>query len=132
MSSYRFSIIVGNVGADPTLQYTDSGVARVRFNVAVNEVFTRDGQKVERVYWHSVTCWRQLAEICAAHVKKGMLVMVTGTLDARAYLARSGEPQASLDMTARDVRFLSGKPDAAQPAPDTEESEAESLEDIPF
>lgn len=123
---FQETIIVGNVGREVTMKYTPGGDAVADFTVAVNKRFTgKDGELVERTTWFRVTCWRKLAETVNQHVYKGMQVLVTGEVDVSAYL-KDGEARATLELTARDVRFLSRKDDAPGGGG------AAPLDDIPF
>ncbi|MEM9953990.1 MAG: single-stranded DNA-binding protein [Chloroflexota bacterium] len=106
--AFEQTIIVGNVGRDPELRYTQSGAAVCDFSVAVTTRW-RDSQtneQKERTRWYRISAWRGLAEVCNQYVKKGMSVLVTGTVEANAYMGQDGQPRASLDLTARDVQFL--------------------------
>ncbi len=127
MRGWRQTIILGTVGNEPTLRYTQSGVAVCSFSVVVNEEWERDGEKHKRAYWHKISAWRQLGEVCNQHVHKGMQVHVVGNVEARGYTNNNGEPAASLELTARDVQFLGGRGDSNQgdndnypPAPDNQ------------
>jgi single-strand DNA-binding protein len=115
--TYQQVIVVGNVGRDPELRYTQSGVAVTDFPVATNRSWTdQNGQRQERTTWWRVTCWRRQAEVVAQYVKKGRQVMVVATqVEADAYMGRDGEPRSSLNITADEVRFLSdGGPSSSQ------------------
>lgn len=114
--SYNQVIVVGNVGRDPELKYTKSGIAVVDVPIAVNEVRTdQDGNRQESTTWWRVTFWRRDAEIIAQYVKKGKLLLVHGTkVEARAYLDRNNEPRASLEMTADRFKFLGGRDDGSE------------------
>ena len=106
--TWHQTIIVGNLGGDPELRYMQSGRAVCNFSVAVSERW-RDRQTnemQERTTWYRVAVWGNQAEPCNTYLAKGSQVMVTGNVSARAYINNSGEAAASLDMNARDVRFL--------------------------
>lgn len=106
-------ILVGNVGRDPELRYTDGGSAVCDFSLATNRSWKdRDGNRQSEVTWWRVTVWGQQAEIVNTYVKKGRQVLViVDRIEANAYSAKDGTPQASLDVTARTVRFLGGRDD---------------------
>ena len=115
------TIIVGNLGQDPELKYTPTGIAVCNFSVAVNTRWTdKDGEKKEKVTWYRVAAWRGLAENCAQYLSKGRQVMVTGTVEASAWIDKEGEARASLELTARDVRFLGGKGNGGNNEPEEE------------
>lgn len=108
--------IVGNLGSDPEMRYTPSGVPVTSFSVAVNrKVKLQDGSVQEKTTWFRVTAWRQLAETCSQYLSKGRMVLIEGEVEVSAYAAQDGTPRASLELTARDVRFLGGRSDAPAP-----------------
>ncbi len=113
MASFQQVIIVGNLGRDPELKYLQSGVPVCNFTVAVS-TFSGTGEgRQEKTTWFRVAAWRDLGERCNQYLSKGRSVMVIGTIDARAYTDNSGQPQATLELTARDVRFLGSRGDSA-------------------
>ena len=79
------------------------------FNVAVNNRYTNAaGDNVEETFWFRITTWRRQAEACAEYVRKGNLVLVVGELkQPTIWHDKDGQAQATLDLTARSVRFLS-------------------------
>lgn len=136
MTGYQQCIIVGNVGRDPELKYLQSGVPVCNFTVAVNQVSGTAENRTEKTVWFRVAAWRQLGETCAKYLAKGKQVMVIGTVDVRAYTDNSGQPQATLELTARDVRFLGTRADG-QPTGDyggdySGGGAPGSADDIPF
>ena len=125
---YEQTIIIGNVGRDPEMRYTPNGKAVTNFSVAVNRRFKgKDGQMQERTKWFRVTAWDKLAELCNQYLRKGRLVLVAGEIDASAYANQAGEPAASLELTAREVKFLGGKPQEDEPPVSTP-----AATDMPF
>ena len=114
---YHSLIIVGNVGKDPEARMTPSGQAVTSFSVATNRDYTTGtGEKVKETIWFRVTTWGKQAEVCNQYVKKGMKVLVDGTLTPdkvtggpRVWTKNDGNPAASFEVTAGTVRFLSNK-----------------------
>jgi single-strand DNA-binding protein len=127
MAGYQHIMIIGNVGRDPELRYTQSGVAVCGFSVAVNRTWTQDGEQREEVTWFRVSAWRGLAETCNQYVHKGMQIMVAGRIGASAYTGQDGEPRAGLELTALDVQFL-GRRGETHAAPGGKEE----ADDFPF
>ena len=113
MAGWDQTIIVGNVGRDPELRYTQAGVAVCDFSVAVTKRLGRDdaGNAREKTTWYKVTCWRQQAEIAAQYVTKGKQIMVVGSVDASAYVNKQGNAAASLELTADRFELLGGRGD---------------------
>jgi single-strand DNA-binding protein len=110
------TIISGNLGGEPELKYTPSGVPVCSFNVATNKKWTdADGNRKEKVTWFRVSVWRGQAEPCHNFLHKGSKVLVTGEMEApKVYTNKAGEQAASLDLTATNVEFLSGQEDGGQ------------------
>ncbi len=106
---YQQITIVGCAGKDAEQRYLPDGKPVATFSVAASEKWKdAQGQPQERTVWFKVTAWQQLAEICGQYVKKGMKVLVVGTLsEPKPYQKRDGEYAASLDVRANVVRFLS-------------------------
>ena len=128
---YQQITLIGNLGNDPEMRYTPSGVAVASFSLAVNKSWTTEGgEKQDRTTWFRVTCWRKQAEIVSQYLGKGKQVMVVGEVEeARAFTDKSGNQRASLEVTATTVRFLSGG--AAGAAGNGQEPAADD-ENIPF
>ena len=130
--SYEQTIIIGNVGREPEMRYTANGTAVTNFSVAVNRRWKdKDGKPVEKTKWFRITAWGKLAETCNQYLSKGRQVLVVGEIDASAYTNQAGEPVASLELTAREVKFLSGKSNGGSAAP-TDPAGPSSEEDLPF
>lgn len=133
---YQQIMLIGNLGRDPEMRYTPSGVPVTTFTVAVNRRWTgQDGQPQEKTLWFRVTAWRKLAETASQYLTKGSKVLVVGTLEEpQAYIDREGQPRASLEVTAQDIRFLSTRSEGmeAPVAASAAESAGMSEEDIPF
>ncbi|NDJ34668.1 MAG: single-stranded DNA-binding protein [Chloroflexi bacterium] len=137
---YQQTIIVGNLGRDPEMRYTNDGTPVTSFTVAVNRRWTTaDGRKGEKTTWFKVSCWRRLAETTYQYLKKGRQVMVVGEVEASAYTSRDGQARASLEITAREVKFLQGggsstSDDGMYDSQDSSEDSytPQTEEDLPF
>ena len=110
MGSLENHVIVGNVGNAPETTDLDSGSSVCKFRVAVNRSYKGN----ETTTWYTVEAWGKLGEICQQYVSVGSEVGVIGErLEIYAFINKNtDEPQASLQLTARDVRFLGSKSDS--------------------
>lgn len=107
--TWHQTIIVGNLGSDPELRYLQSGTAVCSFSVAVNEYWNdrATNERREKTTWYRVSAWGSLGETCNNYLSKGRQVMIVGTVEARGYTNNAGEAAASLELRAREVKFLS-------------------------
>jgi single-strand DNA-binding protein len=107
---YAKIVLVGNLGGDPEMRYTPNGTPVTNFSLAVNRKFKNgDGELVERTTWFRVAAWGKLAETTNEYLSKGRLVLVEAEdIKASAYAGNDGEPRASLEVTARSIKFLGG------------------------
>ena len=108
--NYHKTVIVGNIGNDPELRQTQTGISVTSFSVAVNERWNdANGDKQEKTTWYRVTCWRGLAETCAKYLAKGREVLVEGVMqEPTVWVDKDGNNRASLELTARTVQFGAG------------------------
>jgi single-strand DNA-binding protein len=114
---YQKVSLIGRLGRDPEMRYTPDGTPVTSFSVATDRRWTdASGQQQERTVWFRVTAWRRMAETCNQYLSKGRLVFVEGELaEPKPYQGRDGEWRAQLEVTARDVKFLSARSEGGAP-----------------
>lgn len=101
-------ILIGNLGADPEVRYTQDGTAVASFNVATTEQWKgKDGQQQEQTEWHRVVAWRRLGEICGEYLSKGSKVYIEGKLQTRKWQDRDGNDRYTTEIQAREMKMLS-------------------------
>ncbi|MGQ9483817.1 MAG: single-stranded DNA-binding protein [Desulfosoma sp.] len=110
-------MLIGRLGADPDVRYTQSGLPVVRFNLATNErVPAGEGNWEERTEWHRVVVFGKTAENCANYLSKGRLVYVEGRLRTNQWEDAQGTRRYTTEIVASDVGFLdSGRDAPVQP-----------------
>ena len=102
-------ILIGRLGQDPELNYTNSGTAVCNMRLATNDSYTnRDGERVETTEWHDVVAWGRQAETCGEYLSKGRQIYVEGKLETRSWDDRDGNTRYNTEVRARQVTFLSG------------------------
>ena len=103
-------ILIGNLGDDPTVRYTQSGAPVASFRVATTERWKgQDGQMQEQAEWHSIVAWKRLAEICGEHLHKGSRVYIEGKLQTRKWQDKDGGTRYTTEIVAREMKMLSPK-----------------------
>lgn len=101
-------ILIGNLGADPEIRYTQSGTPVCNFRIATTERWKgQDGQQQEQTEWHNIVAWRRLAEICSEYLSKGSKVFIEGKLQTRKWQDQNGNDRYSTEIVARDMQMLS-------------------------
>lgn len=112
MASVNKVIIVGNLGRDPELRYTASGLAVANFSVATSDRWTdkNSGQQQERTEWHRIVVWGKQGENCGKYLKKGRSVYIEGRLQTREYPDPKDPSQKryTTEIVATAVQFLGG------------------------
>ena len=109
MASVNKVILLGNLGADPEMRYTNSGTAVANFRIATNERWTdRNGETQERTEWHNIVAWSKLGEICGKYLKKGKPVFIEGRLQTRSWEDQSGNKRYTTEIVAQTMQRLPG------------------------
>lgn len=110
MASLNMVQIIGRLGRDVDLKYSQNGSPVANISIATDESYTdRDGNKVERVEWHRVVAYGRTAENCANFLSKGSLVYVEGSLTTRKWQDQQGQDRYSTEIKAQRVQFLDRK-----------------------
>jgi single-strand DNA-binding protein len=107
MSGVNKAILIGNLGSDPELRHTASGMAVANFSLATSENFKgRDGQRETRTEWHRIVTFGKLAEICGQYLKKGKQVYIEGRIQTRNWEDQSGNKRYTTEIVANNMTML--------------------------
>ena len=111
MAGVNKVILIGNLGRDPELRYTQSGQAVANFSIATSENWNdkSSGERVERTEWHRIVAWGRTAELAAQYLSKGRTVYVEGRLQTREYEDRDGVKRRVTEVVASNITFLGGR-----------------------
>ncbi len=116
MGSVNKVILLGNVGNQPELRYTQSNQAVTELRIATNDSWTdKDGNRQERTEWHSVVVWGRQAENCERFLSKGRPVFIEGRLQTREYTDKEGQKRYKTEIVASGVTFLGGRGEGSGP-----------------
>lgn len=107
-------MLIGNVGVDPEVRYLDNSQAKVaRIRLATTERYTdRNGESRENTEWHTISCWRKLADLVEKYVKKGTQIYVEGRLQTREWTDNTGAKRYSTEINADNIQLLGRRADA--------------------
>lgn len=104
------AVLMGRLTAEPELKHTQSGVAVVRFTLAVDRSYAKQGEE-RQTDFINITAWRQTAEFVSRYFRKGQLVAVQGTIQTGSYTDRDGNRRNTFDVVADQVHFAERKKD---------------------
>ena len=127
------AMVIGNLGNDPEIRYTQSQIPVATFSVASTERWKdAEGNRQERTEWHRVVAWRRLAEVCGDHLHKGDKVFIEGKMQTRKWEDQNGVIRYTTEIVARELEMLGGRQDSAGSPPQGENNEPPMPDDVPF
>jgi single-strand DNA-binding protein len=134
-------ILIGNLGKDPDVRFTNNGKAVAKFPIATSEVWMdANGSRQERTEWHNIVVWGKQGETCGQYLSKGRQVFVEGSIRTRSYDDQSGNKRYITEIVAQRIRFLGGG-GGTRVAPEAEASGGDDMggggmpspdDDVPF
>ncbi|RPI18706.1 MAG: single-stranded DNA-binding protein [Ignavibacteriae bacterium] len=102
--------LIGRLGQDPELKYTQSGIAVTKFSMATSMSWKdQDGNNQEKTEWHNIVVWRKLAEICAEYLKKGSKVYCEGSLKTESWEDENKKKHYRTEIVMNDMIMLDSK-----------------------
>jgi single-strand DNA-binding protein len=102
-------ILVGNLGNDPEMKYTQGGMAICSLSLATSSVRKdKDGNQQERTEWHRVKLFGKLGEIAGEYLKKGRQVYIEGSIRYDKFTGQDGVEKYFTDIIADDMQMLGG------------------------
>ena len=112
-------ILVGNVGGDPEVRTTESGVKVARIRLATSERYTdkQSGERKELTEWHTITLWRGLADIVDRYVHKGSQLYIEGRLRTREWTDTNNIKRYTTEILADNMQLLGSRGDGQGAAP---------------
>lgn len=103
------AILVGNLGVDPELKFTQGGQAVLRIRLATTESFlNRTGERQERTDWHTVVVWGKRAEALNKILSKGRTIWVEGRIQTRSWEDKDGGKRYSTEINATNIGLVGG------------------------
>lgn len=100
-------VLMGRLTKDPELRYTPQGTAVVRFTIAVNRRFAKEGQ--QQADFISCVAWRQTAEFICKYFRKGSMIAVVGSIQTRSWDGQDGKRQYATEVLVDEVYFTGSK-----------------------
>ncbi len=103
-------MLIGRLGQDPEMRYTQTGTAIANFSIATKEVWRdKEGNKQERTEWHRIVAFARLGEICGQYLAKGRLVFIEGRIQTRDWVDKDGVKRYTTEINASEMKMLESK-----------------------
>lgn len=104
-------ILIGNLGADPEVRYTQNSTAIANLSIATSESWKdkQTGEQREQTEWHRVVCYRRLAEIAGEYLKKGSKVYIEGKLQTRKWQGQDGVDRYTTEIVCNEMQMLDSR-----------------------
>lgn len=101
-------ILIGNLGADPEVRFTQNSTAIASLSVATSESWKdkQSGEQREQTEWHRVVLYRRLAEIAGEYLRKGSKVYIEGRLQTRKWQGQDGKDNYTTEIVANEMQML--------------------------
>ena len=107
MGSINKVMLIGNLGRDPEIRYTNSGSSVANYSIATTDRWTdRQGQKQERTEWHDIVAFDRLADLSQNYLRKGSNVFIEGRLQTRSWEDNEGQKKYRTEVVANQIQFL--------------------------
>lgn len=107
--------LIGNIGNAPDSRVMPDGTATVNFRLATTEGWKdrETGERKEATEWHTVVCYRRLAEFVRDYLGKGRQVYVEGKLRTRKWTDKEGIDRYTTEVVAHEVQPLGARPEGS-------------------
>ena len=104
-------ILLGNLGKDPEVKYTQSGMAVARFSLATTErAKDKDGNWQDKTEWHNLVAFGRTAEIAGEYLKKGRTVYIEGALRSSSWDDKeTGQKKYKTEVIVNDLVMVGGQ-----------------------
>ncbi len=110
MAGVNKAIVLGHLGRDPEMRYTQDGKAIANFSLATSESFKdKDGNKKENTEWHRVVLFGRIAEIAGEYLRKGSMAYVEGRLQTRKWTDKEGQERYTTEIIGDRLQLIGGK-----------------------
>ncbi len=99
--------LIGNLGVDPELKYTQNGQAVLRLRLATSESYVnRAGERQQRTEWHTCIVWGKRGEALNNILSKGRPICVEGRIQYRQWEDKDGNKRNSTEIVANNIVLL--------------------------
>jgi single-strand DNA-binding protein len=104
-------VLVGNLGKDPEMRYTQNGGAVANFSIATTESWKnkQTGEYENKSEWHNIVVFGKFGEMVGQYLKKGAKVYVEGKLQTNKWQGQDGQDRYKTEIIANDIQMLDAR-----------------------
>jgi single-strand DNA-binding protein len=133
MASLNKIMLIGRLGGEVEIKYSESGTAVANFSIATEESWKdKKGEKQKKTTWFKIVCWKRLAEVAGEYLSKGREVYIEGKIDNRTWEDKEGVKHYVTEVIASSLQMLGGKGDGGVKKSQSEDPGPVDDSDIPF
>ena len=112
MSSLNKAMLIGRLGKDPEIRYTQDGSPVANFSLATSDFWTdKSGTRQEKTEWHNIVAWKRLADLSKHYLAKGRQVFVEGRIRTRDWDDKDGNKRRTTEIIANQIVLLDSRPE---------------------
>ena len=116
MGSLNKAMLIGNLGKDPEIRYTNAGSAVANFSIATTDRWTtKTGDKQERTEWHDIVAFDRLADLCQNYLSSGSAIYIEGRLQTKSWEDPQGQKKWRTEIVATSIQFLDSRSKKEEP-----------------
>lgn len=133
MAGINKAILIGNLGRDPEIRYTQDGRAVANFSIATSDEWKdkNTGEKKERTEWHRIVAFGKLGEICGEYLAKGKQIYIEGRIQTRSW-EKDGITRYTTEIIADQMRMLGQRMDSADTSRPDENTDTQEMPGPPM
>jgi len=126
-------ILIGRLGKDPEVRYTQSGTAVTNFNLATDRTYKKNDERVDETEWHRVVAFGRTAEVCGEYLQKGSQIYIEGRLQTREWEDKDGNRRWTTEVITERMQMLGSRGDrtAGQGPPMPDDPFDKTPSDVP-
>jgi single-strand DNA-binding protein len=127
MTDLNKAMVIGRLGQDPEIRYTQDGKAVAKFSLATSDKWRAkdSGEMQERTEWHRIVAFGRLGEICGEYLAKGKQVFIEGRLQTSSW-EKDGVTRYTTEIIANNMQMLGGRNDVQGSTPTRPQSRPQS------
>jgi single-strand DNA-binding protein len=133
MAGLNKVVLIGRLGRNPEIRYSQQGLAVVNFSIATSEQWTdkNTGDRQEKTEWHNIVVFGKQAETCEEYLSKGSQIFIEGRLQTRNY-EKEGQTHYRTEIVVSNFQFLDERPENQEEKEKEGSGDDGGIKDLPI